>query len=117
MTKTPDCLIGAGVLGHTWVTTRSNVGGTEAYESIYCQASSGADAARAFDELPLSQRGHIYKRNGRQNSKWKRVTRAFALLDQPTDGRKPYEPAIDDDDIGARVAARLNELKDPAKSV
>jgi hypothetical protein len=92
--KTPDCLIGAGMLGHTWVAT---VISAETFvERIMCQASFGADAVRALDDYGSAKErpGYIYERIG--PSKWKRVTRAYALLDQPTDGRKPYEPAIEE---------------------
>jgi hypothetical protein len=91
-TKTPDCLIGAGMLGHTWVATRfGSAPGEHNDESIYCQASFGADAVRAIDELGTP--GHIYERVSR--NKWVKRTRAYALLDQPTDGRKPYEPNME----------------------
>jgi hypothetical protein len=96
--RNPSCLIGAGMLGHTWVATA--ISSETFVERIMCQASFGADAVRALDDMTLpaviSKKelpGYIYERTGR---KWKRVTRAYALLDQPTDGRKPYEPAIEE---------------------
>jgi hypothetical protein len=83
----PSCLIGAGMLGHTWCTTRlGSAPGEHNTESIYCQASYGADAVRALDEL--GRGGYLYERRGRS---WRRVSRAYALLDQAP-GR-PYEPA------------------------
>jgi hypothetical protein len=90
--KLPECLYGAGALGHTWVTTcLGSAPGEHNAESIYCQASFGADAVRALDELSgsVGQPGHLYERRGRS---WKRVSRAYAMLDQPPD--RPYEPAV-----------------------
>lgn len=96
MSRSPACLLGAGMLGHTWVATRlGSAPGEHNTESICCQASYGADAVRALDELK-GPAGFIYERIGR--NKWVKRTRAYALLDQPTDGRLPYEPAIADGD-------------------
>jgi hypothetical protein len=89
MSKLPICLIGAGVLGHTWTATRlGNAPGDHNTEFILCQASYGADAVRALDEHG-GPGGFLYERHRRT---WKRVSRAYALLDQPP-GR-PYEPAV-----------------------
>jgi hypothetical protein len=90
MTKTPDCLFGAGMLGHTWVATRSDLG---TYEQILCQTSYGSDAVRIMDETPTATLGGYYERVSRK--KWVKRTRAYALLDQPIDGRKPYEPDME----------------------
>jgi hypothetical protein len=89
--KTPVCLIGAGVLGHTWVATVISKE-TDA-ERIMCQASYGADAVRSLDNYTKEQRGHIYERL--RSGKWVKRTRGYALLDQAP-GR-PYEPAIADE--------------------
>jgi hypothetical protein len=88
--KTPVCLIGAGVLGHTWVATRLDL---EIGESILCQTSYGADAVRILDDTKTATPGHFYERVGRK--KWVKRSRGAALLDQAP-GR-PYEPAIADE--------------------
>lgn len=115
-TKTPACLIGAGALGHTWVATRIGCQPPHEYESIACQASYGADVVRALDELEPERRGNLYERIGRydRRQKWVKRTRAYALLDQPTDGRAPYEPAIEEEkrwNTRDEVLAALGEGK------
>ena len=89
--RTPSCLEGAGMLGHTWVATLRHNGD----ERIYCQASFGADVARSLDKYKGSEAaGELYEavRRTRFGFKWAKRSRAAALLDQPP-GRS-YEPAV-----------------------
>lgn len=98
MRKLPICLVGAGVLGHTWVVTRyGSVPGEHNAESILGQCSYGADAVRMLDETMAAAKcpgGNFYTTatNGHGRSYWRCVSRAAALLDQPPD--RPYEPAV-----------------------
>lgn len=100
MSNIPACLFGAGALGHTWVGTRFD--GVDGSERIVIQASYGADVVRSLDEYKdgVSCPSHIYERVGRIKRTgtivWRKRTRGFALLDQPTDGRLPYEPDMEE---------------------
>lgn len=71
--KTPDCLVGAGFLGHTWAVTATSkdTGG----ECLRGQTSSGPDAVRIFDEYPDSRA--IYTR---VRKTWKKVSRSAAMI-------------------------------------
>ena len=68
----PSCLIGAGMLGHTWLVTRLD---KEGNECLLGEMSDGASAATFFDEEPSALR--IFTRHRKS---WKEVSRAMAVI-------------------------------------
>lgn len=68
----PNCLVGAGFLGHTWAVTArdAQTGG----ERLYGQTSSGPDAVRIFNEQP----GYAVAIYERRKKRWRKVSIGYA---------------------------------------
>jgi hypothetical protein len=68
----PDCMNGAGFLGHTWCVTEMY----GEHERLRLQACEPESAVKVYDELG-DRVGSIYRRHSKG---WERVTRSAASI-------------------------------------